>query len=102
MIKKDYRVGILGATGMVGQRLVLLLEQHPWFHITVLAASERSVGKTYEEAMDGRWKMTQGIPSQLKEEKILLVDDIESVKEKVDFVFCAVDMKKEEIGRAHV
>ncbi len=95
---KEYRVGIIGATGMVGQRFVTLMEGHPWFKLTALAASGRSAGKTYEEAVAGRWAMTSPIP---QEAKCLAVLDAQADAEKmagmVDFVFCAVDMKKEEI-----
>ena len=95
---KEYRVGIIGATGMVGQRFVTLMEGHPWFRLTALAASSRSAGKTYEEAVDRRWAMTAPIP---EEAKTLVVLDAQADAEKlagmVDFVFCAVDMKKEEI-----
>lgn len=95
---KKYNVGIIGATGMVGQRFALLLADHPWFNVTTLAASGRSAGKTYEEAVDGRWAMTDPIPENLKEMKIYdAVKDMETVAASVDFVFCAVDMKKDEI-----
>ena len=94
---KQYRVGIVGATGMVGQRFATLLENHPWFHVTAVAASKRSAGKTYEEAVAGRWFMQQPLPEAMK--KIIVKDayDIEGMKQEVDFIFCAVDMKKEEI-----
>jgi len=95
---KTYNVGIIGATGMVGQRFALLLADHPWFKVTALAASGRSAGKTYEEAVSGRWAMTAPIPENLKEMKIYdAVADMKEVASKVDFVFCAVDMKKDEI-----
>ena len=95
---KKYNVGIIGATGMVGQRFALLLADHPWFNVTALAASGRSAGKTYEEAVSGRWAMTDPIPENLKEMKIYdAVKDMEAVAASVDFVFCAVDMKKDEI-----
>ncbi|MBE6732399.1 MAG: aspartate-semialdehyde dehydrogenase [Ruminococcaceae bacterium] len=95
---KNYKVGIIGATGMVGQRFALLLADHPWFTVTALAASGRSAGKTYEEAVSGRWAMTSAIPENLKEMKIYdAVADMKEVASKVDFVFCAVDMKKDEI-----
>ena len=95
---KTYNVGIIGATGMVGQRFALLLSDHPWFKVTALAASGRSAGKTYEEAVSGRWAMTSPIPENLKEMKIYdAVADMKTVADKVDFVFCAVDMKKDEI-----
>lgn len=95
---KKYKVGILGATGMVGQRFVTLLANHPWFDIAVLAASPRSAGKTYEEAVEGRWKLEQPLPESVK--KIVVRDivaDKEAIAADVDFVFSAVDMKKDEI-----
>ncbi len=94
---KQYNVGIIGATGMVGQRFALLLADHPWFKVTALAASPRSAGKTYEEAVSNRWAMTSPIPENLKNIVIDDAADIETVTKKVDFVFCAVDMKKGEI-----
>ena len=95
---KNYRVGIIGATGMVGQRFVTLLENHPWFHVTALAASERSAGKKYGELMAGRWLMKTPLPAAMAD--MVLLDaskDIEKMKELVDFVFCAVNMPKNEI-----
>ncbi len=95
---KTYNVGIIGATGMVGQRFALLLANHPWFKVTALAASGRSAGKTYEEAVSGRWAMTTEIPENLKGMKIYdAVADMKEVASMVDFCFCAVDMKKDEI-----
>ena len=95
---KKYKVGIIGATGMVGQRFVTLLNDHPWFDITVLAASPRSAGKEYEEALGGRWVMKTELPENLKKMTILdATSDIEKIAGLVDFVFCAVDMKKDEI-----
>lgn len=95
---KQYKVGIIGATGMVGQRFVTLMENHPWFQLTALAASPRSAGKRYEEAVAGRWAMKAPIPNEAKD--LVVMDaqaDIEKIAGMVDFVFCAVDMKKEEI-----
>ncbi len=95
---KQYKVGIIGATGMVGQRFAILLENHPWFKVEVLAASPRSAGKTYKEAVGERWAMTKEMPVSMKD--MILFDataDIDKISEKVDFVFCAVDMKKDEI-----
>ncbi len=95
---KKYNVGIIGATGMVGQRFSLLLADHPWFNVTALAASPRSAGKTYEEAIGTRWAMKDAIPENLKNMTVYdAVADIELIVSKVDFVFCAVDMKKDEI-----
>lgn len=95
---KRYNVGIIGATGMVGQRFATLLADHPWFNVKVLAASGRSAGKTYEEALGNRWAMTKPLPSNLKDMVVLdAVADMNKVAEQVDFVFCAVDMKKDEI-----
>lgn len=95
---KKLRAGIIGATGMVGQRFITLLDNHPMFEITVLAASARSAGKTYEEALGGRWKLD--IPMPEKVAKMTVYDataDIDKVCEMCDFTFCAVDMKKDEI-----
>ena len=92
-------IGILGATGMVGQRFVTLLADHPWFNITVLAASPRSAGKTYAEAVDGKWKLEGEVPENVREIVVMDVSDISAIAEKVDFVFSAVDMKKEEIQK---
>jgi aspartate-semialdehyde dehydrogenase len=95
---KQYNVGILGATGMVGQRFATLLENHPWFNVKVLAASPRSAGKTYEEAVGSRWAMTTPMPESMKGMIIRdLNADIQEIANEVDFVFCAVDMKKDEI-----
>lgn len=95
---KSYKVGIIGATGMVGQRFISLLHDHPWFNITVLAASPRSAGKTYEEALDGRWVMKTELPEKVKSMVVMDAQaDIEKIAAAVDFVFCAVDMKKDEI-----
>ena len=95
---KNYKVGIIGATGMVGQRFAVLLENHPWFTVTALAASPRSAGKTYAEAVGGRWLLDKPMPEKMKD--IIVLDataDIEKIAAQVDFVFCAVDMKKDEI-----
>lgn len=94
---KKYKVGIIGATGMVGQRFSLLLADHPWFEVTTLAASARSAGKAYKEAVGKRWAMTSPIPEKLADMVVLDASNVEQVTENVDFVFCAVDMKKEEI-----
>lgn len=95
---KKYKVGIIGATGMVGQRFVLLNSAHPWFEIECLAASARSAGKTYEEAVGSRWAMTDPMPENVKDMPVLdATADMEKIASMVDFVFCAVDMKKDEI-----
>ena len=91
------RVGILGGTGMVGQRFIALLENHPWFEVTTIAASPRSEGLTYEEAVKGRWKMNTPVPEAVKKIKIMNVNEVEKVASTVDFVFSAVDMSKDEI-----
>ena len=93
------RVGILGGTGMVGQRFISLLENHPWFEVVVIAASPRSAGKTYEEAVGGRWKMQTPMPEAVKKIVVKNVNEVENVSKDVDFVFSAVDMTKEEIKK---
>ena len=97
VMEKKLRVGVLGATGMVGQRFIALLENHPWYEVTALAASPRSAGKTYEEAVGGRWKMTTPMPESVKNMVVMNVNEVEQVASCVDFVFSAVDMTKEEI-----
>ncbi|MBQ9964382.1 MAG: aspartate-semialdehyde dehydrogenase, partial [Clostridia bacterium] len=94
---KTYNVGIIGCTGMVGQRFATLLADHPWFHVSVLAASPRSAGKTYAEAIGNRWAMTSPMPEALKDMIVYDAADIETVAGKADFVFCAVDMPKDQI-----
>ena len=94
---KKLRVGILGATGMVGQRFIALLKNHPWYEVVTVAASPRSAGKTYEEAVGGRWKMTTPMPEAVKKLVVANVNEVEKVAASVDFVFSAVDMTKEEI-----
>lgn len=96
-MEKKLQVGILGATGMVGQRFISLLEHHPWFEVVTVAASPRSAGKTYEEAVGDRWKMTTPMPESVKHLKVMNVNEVEAVAAGVDFVFSAVDMSKEEI-----
>lgn len=93
------KVGILGGTGMVGQRFIALLENHPWFEVTAIAASPRSAGKTYEEAVGGRWKMDTSMPEAVKKLVVMNVNEVEKVAAGVDFVFSAVDMTKEEIKK---
>ncbi len=95
---QQYRVGIIGATGMVGQRFALLLKDHPWFKVTALAASSRSAGRTYREAVDKRWAFPQTpIPDYIADMTVQDADDVQAIAAQVDFVFCAVDMKKDEI-----
>ncbi len=91
------RVGVVGATGMVGQRFLTLLENHPYFEVTALVASARSAGKTYTEAVGERWKLAAPMPEAVKNMVVMDAADIAAVKPLVDFVFCAVDMKKDEI-----
>lgn len=94
---KQYKVGIVGATGMVGQRFVTLMENHPWFHLEVVAASPRSAGKTYEEAVGDKWAMSTPIPDFVKKMVVMDASKVSDVASKADFVFCAVNMKKNEI-----
>ena len=95
---KKYNVGIIGATGMVGQRFALLLHDHPWFNVTALAASANSAGKSYTDAVGSRWTMTSPMPESLKDMMVYDAQkDIDEIVSKVDFVFCAVNMKKDEI-----
>lgn len=96
-MEKKLKVGILGATGMVGQRFIALLENHPWYEVVTVAASPRSAGKTYEEAVGGRWKMTTPMPEAVKKLVVMNVNEVEKVAAGVDFVFSAVDMTKDEI-----
>ena len=96
-MNKKLRVGVLGATGMVGQRFVSLLENHPWFEVVLVAASERSAGKTYEEAVGARWKMKTPMPEGVKKLIVRNINNIEENAAQVDFCFSAVDMTKEEI-----
>ena len=96
---KKLKVGILGGTGMVGQRFISLLENHPWFEVVAIAASPRSAGKKYEDAIGGRWKMTTPMPEAVKNIIVEDVSNVEEVASKVDFVFSAVDMSKDEIKK---
>lgn len=98
-MSEKLKVGILGGTGMVGQRFISLLENHPWFEVTTIAASPRSAGKTYEEAVGGRWKMDTPMPEAVKNIIVKNVNEVEEVASEVDFVFSAVDMTKEEIKK---
>lgn len=96
-LERKFRVGILGGTGMVGQRFISLLENHPWFEVVTIAASQRSAGKRYEDAVANRWKMDTPMPDSVKDIVVMDVHDVENVARSVDFVFSAVDMSKEEI-----
>jgi aspartate-semialdehyde dehydrogenase len=96
-MSQKLKVGILGGTGMVGQRFISLLENHPWFEVVVVAASPRSAGKTYEEAVGDRWKMKTPMPEAVKKLVVMNVNEVEKVASEVDFVFSAVDMSKDEI-----
>ena len=96
-MEKKLKVGVLGATGMVGQRFISLLENHPWYEVVTVAASPRSAGKTYEGAVGGRWKMTTPMPEAVKKLVVMNVNEVEKVAASVDFVFSAVDMSKDEI-----
>jgi aspartate-semialdehyde dehydrogenase len=96
-MNKKLKVGILGGTGMVGQRFVTLLDNHPWFEVVSIAASERSAGVSFEEAVKGRWKIEVPIPENVKNITVRNVMDISKIADEVDMVFCAVDMKKDEI-----
>lgn len=98
-MSEKLKVGILGGTGMVGQRFISLLENHPWFEVTTIAASPRSAGKTYEEAVGDRWKMDTPMPEAVKKIVVMNVNEVEKVAAEVDFVFSAVDMTKEEIKK---
>ncbi len=95
---EKFKVGVIGGTGMVGQRFVSLMENHPWFELTVIAASARSAGKTYEEAVGNRWAIETPMPEEAKHIVVKNAEaDMEEIAAAVDFVFSAVDMKKEEI-----
>ncbi len=93
------KVGILGGTGMVGQRFISLLDGHPWFEVTEIAASPRSAGMTYEEAVGNRWKLEKPMPDGVKKIVVRNVNEVEEVASHVDFVFSAVDMSKDEIKK---
>lgn len=96
-MSEKLKVGIVGGTGMVGQRFVQLLDNHPWFEVTSIAASSNSAGKTYEESVNGRWKLATPIPENVKQIVVQDASKVEQVAQDVDFIFCAVDMKKNEI-----
>ena len=96
---KQYKVGVVGATGMVGQRFVTLIDNHPWFELSVVAASSRSAGKTYEESVEGRWMLSTDIPEAAKNMVVLSAeDDVKKIADQVDFIFSAVDMDKDAIS----
>ncbi len=96
-MQEKIKVGVIGGTGYVGQRFVTILENHPWFDLTAIAASAKSAGKTYERAVEGRWKLTEPIPACAKSLIVSNTEDMEAFCKDLDFVFCAVDMKKNEI-----
>lgn len=102
MMDKKLRVGILGATGMVGQRFVTLMDGHPWFDVTVVAASARSAGRSYEEAVGGRWKMETPMPEYVKGMQVLNIDEMDAICGQVDFVFSALNMGKDEIKQIEI
>ena len=93
---KKLKVGIIGATGMVGQRFIMLLNEHPYFEITALVAGPRSAGKKYGKAVLGRWKMNAPCPERILNMEVISSDEVEKVGELCDFVFCAVSMPKDE------
>ena len=98
MKKEKYNVGIIGATGMVGQRFITLLHDHPWYNIKVLAASPRSAGKAYKDAVGAKWCMDEEIPASVADMVVMnATDDVEKIAKEVDFVFCAVDMNGQTI-----
>ncbi len=96
-MKEKFKVGVLGATGMVGQRFISILENHPWFDVTLVAASPQSSGKSYIEAIKNRWVMKSAIPKKIENLTVQNASDVEKITSQIDFVFCAVDMSKEEI-----
>jgi len=98
-MSEKLKVGILGGTGMVGQRFISLLENHPWFEVTTIAASPRSAGKCYEDAVGNRWKMDTPMPEAVRKIVVMDVNEVGRVASQVDFVFSAVDMTKDEIRR---
>ncbi|NSW91542.1 MAG: aspartate-semialdehyde dehydrogenase [Firmicutes bacterium] len=96
-MNRKFKVGVLGGTGFVGQRFLSILENHPWFEVVCIAASERSAGKSYSEAVKGRWKLNTPIPAEIADIVVKNLNQVDEISEETDFVFCAVDMKKEEI-----
>ena len=101
-MSEKLKVGILGGTGMVGQRFISLLENHPWFEVTTIAASPRSAGKTYEEAVGDRWKMDTPMPEAVKKIVVMNVNEVEKVAAEEDFVFSAVDMRRDQEDRGRI
>src|SRR5512146_3192203 len=99
MMQKKLKVGVLGATGMVGQRFVSLLADHPWYDVTLVAASASSAGKTYAEAVSGRWALQAPVPAATAKLTVRNASDVAAIAPEVDFVFCAVDMSKEETAK---
>jgi aspartate-semialdehyde dehydrogenase len=99
MSQKKLKVGVLGATGMVGQRFVSLLESHPWFEVTLVAASATSAGHKYAEAVKGRWALKSPVPAVVAALTVRDASDVAAISAEVDFVFCAVDMTKEETAK---
>ena len=95
--KMRLKAAVVGGTGMVGQRFITLLENHPWFEVSAIAASAGSAGKSYEEAVSGRWKLTAALPEGVKRIQVQDASRVEDVASGVDLIFCAVDMKKDEI-----
>jgi aspartate-semialdehyde dehydrogenase len=98
-MSKKLKVGVLGATGMVGQRFLSLLENHPWYEVTLLAASQSSAGKRYTDAVAGRWALKKPIPASAAGLVVGDASDVKRISDQVDFVFCAVDMPKEETAK---
>lgn len=99
MSQKKLKVGVLGATGMVGQRFVALLESHPWYEVTLVAASANSAGQKYADAVKGRWALGSAIPAATAALTVRNASDVAAISDQVDFVFCAVDMSKEETAK---
>jgi aspartate-semialdehyde dehydrogenase len=99
MSTKKFRVGVLGATGMVGQRFLALLENHPWYEVTLLAASANSAGQKYADAVKGRWALSKPAPARYASLTVENASDVAKIAAQVDFVFCAVDMSKEETAK---
>lgn len=98
-MQEKFKVGVIGGTGYVGQRFITILDNHPWFEVNAIMASPKSAGKTYEEAVKGKWKIEEPIPENIKKLVVWSIEDIEEMCKLVDFVFCAVDMKKDEIRK---